>query len=138
MSKSNGHADLPWPSVDFRIGGRDLAVPAIGFMDMDELDGFIRALGPQQSTREYVTNVMHILAHLLAHEQPGLTAEGLTRRLLAGEVNGFVMATTELLRASGFTIPAATPVPENPGTGTSTGSVPGLPSEESAPAIPSS
>ena len=135
MTKSNGHAELPWPSVNFRIGGRDLAVPAIGFLDMEEVEESLKALGPTIPTREYIGHVLAIVAHLVAREHPELTAEVLTRRLLAGEVSGIALTMNDLLRVSGFPMPAAV---ENPGTGTLTGSALASPSGESAAVILSS
>lgn len=148
----NGHAvngsPLPPKTATFRIGGEDLAVPAIGFFDIDgneALRDHLAALGPDITRREYVERVLEIIAIQLAPYRPDLTVGVLRRALGAGEANDLVSATTELLRASGFQIPETTPettapapVEESPGTGTSTGSAPVSRRAASAAATPSS
>ena len=157
MSKGNGNggvgytvaSPLPPKTATFRIGGEDLAVPAIGFFDIDaneELRDHLAALSPDITRREYVERVLAIIAIQLAPYRSDLTVDVLKRALGAGEANDLVTATTELLRASGFQIPetvpettAPTPEPTaSPGTGTSTASAPASRSAASAAATRSS
>lgn len=145
MSEGNGHATdgmaLPWKTVDFYIGGEEIPVRAIGFVDLedDALRVPLDALGPALPIQEYRDNVVKIVAFQLRRTRPDLTYDVIRERLLAGEGYELVTKMNELFRASGFRLPEPTATPEeNPGTGTSTDSAPSSPSEASAEAIPSS
>lgn len=145
MTEGNGFAtdgmDGPRETVEFKIAGETVQVPAIYFDDTDAVKDTLAALSPNITWLEYADLVMKIVAHQLAPVRPDLTYDVIRRRTKAGEAQQLAGMMNDLLRASGFPIPeptteAAPATTENPGTGTSTGSAANSPSEESAEETP--
>jgi hypothetical protein len=159
MVNGNGHAafaPLPRKTVTFQIGGEDVQVRALGFLDLDENEALrtaLDALSPEIPPREYLRHVMTIVSNQMVQSEPewgpdqlnaarAHQAEAYMQALLAGEGAGVIGQMGELLRVSGFRLPEpavteTAPGTENPGTGTSTDSSPASPSEASAEATPS-
>ena len=147
MAEGNGAAadmSLPPETVPFTLGGETLNVPALMFVDAEELRAPLTALGPGQEWIDYANSAIEIIVHQMRTSRPDLTQQAIKRRMKAGEGAAIGLRTSmnALLRASGFPIPeTAPPAPAdevNLGIGTSTGSAPSLPSEASAEETPGS
>ena len=131
----NGHSTTgmlpPRKTVPFRIGGEDLAVPSMTFLDMDEVKESMRSMGPDTYWLDYAGHVLRIVAHQMVPTRPELTFEALRERCTGGEAAVLAVQMNELLWASGFPKPPETPA-ETPGTGTLTGFAPASPPAASA------
>ena len=138
---TNGHAvggmhgplSAPRETATFRIGGQDIAVPALTLYVLDRTKESISALSPDLSFTDYAKHVIEVVSVALEDSRPELTVEALSKVCSLMEMRGLVGAMGELLKASGFEMgeePAA-----SPGTGTLTGSSPSLEPETSAAAI---
>lgn len=115
-------------SAKFTIGGEEIDVPALCFLDLEELEPKIKKLGPNIPWMEYSHLVLEIVSHQLKVDYAEIAAKctGKEAMLLAVPMN-------ELLQVSGFGAPGeAEATMESPGTGTSTSSSPNLPPTESS------
>jgi hypothetical protein len=144
MAKTNGsHPPLPSRSTEtanFRIGGVDIAVPALTLYVLEVCKEDIQALSPGLDSVAYARHVCSIVAACVADDRPELTLDVLVKSCSFSEIGGLIESMGELLRVSGF-LPSgeelAAGEEASPGTGTSTSSSPNSESEASAPAIPS-
>ncbi len=140
MAETNGHdTDMPLSPgeyVDFRIGGRDIRVPALTLWDLEQSRDDIRSLSPAMWWTEYASTVLRVIARKLKPDAPPETiVEGWQKACVMGEANQIIPTWNKLMEASGFKLgDDARPLAEtSPGIGTSTESPPNspLPSESS-------
>lgn len=151
MAKTNGHAEPTAAETSpFVFGGQTVNVPIMQLQDLAECKELMLAMDAGMTWIDYALSVTRVVAHQLvtdgdrdanlADRQPKIDEKfaELSKACTAGEASDVAIAMNQLLRASGFRIPEATPSPEptteaaNPGTGTSTLSPPSSPAETSA------
>jgi hypothetical protein len=116
-------------SAKFTIGDEEHDVPAMCFLDLEELGDKIKVLGPDLPWMEYSHIVLEVVAHQLKVQYEDLAAKCTGKQAM-----GLALPMSELLRVSGFEFSGeAQAVPESPGTGTST--PPNSPPTESSEGI---
>lgn len=131
----DGMGSPPSETATFRIGGRDLKVPALTLWDLELNREDMQSLSPQMRWTEYGATVIRIVARKLKDGgdwEP--FCEALQRSCSVKEARELSVQFNDLLRVSGFEMgEAEAAVEENPGTGTLTESQPNLPSPSETP-----
>lgn len=139
MALSNGEAmDMTAPpseTATFRIGGRDLVVPALTLWDLEISREQITSMSPDMSWSEYAANVIKVVAAKLKPDHANEFAESLQKSCSVREARELATQFSRLLFVSGFDIPDPdAPVGEDsatvehPGIGTLTESSQNSPS----------
>lgn len=147
VAASAGHSK----STTFKIGGKDVRVPALTLSTLDTRDEEMRAIGTPMPIREYAKTVLRIAATSVEAEKTGEEADPTPeaidvtyrrwyRTIKFDEIQGLSNSMDQLLINSGYTLPGeaeAATTEASPGTGTLTESPQTSQSTESAPATPS-
>lgn len=116
---------IPHETANFRIGGRDIAVPALNLEVLDSMKDVIKSLDFEMTIVEYAKTVISVIVAL----RPDLNAETLRKQCSFPEAKNLIAAWSGLLDVSGFNLGEAEAA--SPGTGTLTGSSPNLEPETS-------
>jgi hypothetical protein len=129
-NSSNGHAvdDMAVPPNEtavFRIGKVDIKVPALTLWDVEVSGADIRSLDPEMPWSTYAATIVRIIARKLKPDVFDAYAEALQRSCSVEEARNLSIAFNDLLRVSGFPMPAEPAI--DLGTGTSTELQPNLP-----------
>jgi len=83
--------------VNFRIGGKDVKVPAINLEALERCTDDMKLLSPEMTGFEYARCVLRIVASVL-----DIDANEIIAHTLAGEVSKLPETMVELLKISGF------------------------------------
>lgn len=122
MAHGNGHAVggmmvPPTEHVTFKIGNRDIVVPAMSLADLERIKKQWFAM----SSTDWVSNassILEIVGILISEREPELTFDILRSHCSAGEAIGLPKSFNELLEKSGLILGETQAA--SPGTGTST------------------
>lgn len=137
QTNGNGaHVLAPTEYATFKIGGRELKVPALNLWDLEQSRDDIRSLSPEMPWTEYAATVIRIVARKLSDDDKQ-KEQALWESLLKGcsyaEAQGIAGSFGELLTVTGFLGQADqtdSPLGDQTlslGTGTATESQPNLP-----------
>jgi hypothetical protein len=116
----DGMATPPNEHAIFRIGGRDLIIPALTLWDLEVSRTDITTLTADMPWSLYATQVVRIISRKLNEDNPTEFGDALLKSCSVPEARNLATQFTELLRVSGFEMGEAEATVENPGTGTST------------------
>lgn len=133
MALGNGQSidDMGVPpneTATFRIGGRDLVVPALTLWDLEQSSDLIRGLTADMPWPEYATRVVRIISRKLNEDNPLAFGDALLKSCSVKEGQGLAVAFGRLLSVSGFDDAPGEAEAASPGTGTSTELPPNSPS----------
>jgi hypothetical protein len=134
----------------FRIGGKDVRVPALTLSALEMLESEMALIDTGATVRDYTKAVLRVIATSIEVEKAGeerdpepeaiqATYDRFRRRIIFGEMSNLAIQMNQLLISTGYVLRGeaeAAKTEANPGTGTSTESPPSLPSGTSAEAIP--